>query len=321
MQGMQPISRDEMGIGFRGGLMANMSLTLERLSPSTQMATRFRTANVVIFAEVVYRMSDDDQWRLGVREERAPFESEPQNARVWTEAWVKNWMYCPRCGAQQLKQYPNNNPAADFCCTACAEDFELKGQKGKFSNKVVNGAYASMSRKIEDKANASLILLQYDRERLQVRNLTVIPKHFFTLGLLERRNPLGPNARRAGWIGCNILLDQVPAIGRIPIVEERQARAKELVLDQWKRLSFLENEAVAGRGWLIEVMHCVELIGRAEFTLAEVYSFEDRLARLYPENAHVRQKIRQQLQVLRDGGYLEFLGRGVYRLRHLAPAA
>lgn len=263
-------------------------------------------------------MSDDDQWRMGVSEERTPFESEPQNARVWTEGWVKSWMYCPRCGAQELKQHPNNNPAADFWCAACTEDFELKSQRGKFNNKVVDGAYSAMSRKIENRTNASLILLQYDREHLQVRNLTVVPKHFFTLSLLERRNPLGPNARRAGWIGCNILLNQVPVIGRISVVEEQRARAKELVLDQWQRLSFLENEAVAGRGWLIEVMRCVELIGQADFTLAEVYAFEDRLARLYPENTHIRQKIRQQLQVLRDGGYLEFLGRGVYRLLALA---
>jgi len=36
---------------------------------------------------------------------------------------------------------------------------------------------------------------------------------------------------------------------------------------------------------------------------------------LHPNNAHVRDKIRQQLQVLRDLGLLEFLGSGSYRLR------
>ncbi|MCC7268444.1 MAG: hypothetical protein IT546_14060, partial [Caulobacteraceae bacterium] len=49
--------------------------------------------------------------------------------------------------------------------------------------------------------------------------------------------------------------------------------------------------------------------------LADVYAFEDRLARLYPGNRNVRPKIRQQLQVLRDQGYLDFVGRGLYRLR------
>ncbi len=35
---------------------------------------------------------------------------------------------------------------------------------------------------------------------------------------------------------------------------------------------------------LIEVMKCVDLIGRREFTLADVYASEDRLSRLYPGN-------------------------------------
>jgi type II restriction enzyme len=62
-------------------------------------------------------------------------------------------------------------------------------------------------------------------------------------------------------------------------------------------------------------MKCVEAIGRHEFELGEVYAFETHLGALYPENRHVRQKIRQQLQVLRDHGYLEFVSRGHYRLR------
>jgi type II restriction enzyme len=38
------------------------------------------------------------------------------------------------------------------------------------------------------------------------------------------------------------------------------------------------------------------------------------LSSKYPGNRHVRPKIRQQLQVLRDSGYLEFLSKGTYRL-------
>jgi type II restriction enzyme len=69
------------------------------------------------------------------------------------------------------------------------------------------------------------------------------------------------------------------------------------------------------QGWLIEVMKCVELIGKPEFELNDVYAFEGRLSQLYPNNRHVKQKIRQQLQVLRDHGYLDFVSRGYYRLR------
>ena len=61
-------------------------------------------------------------------------------------------------------------------------------------------------------------------------------------------------------------------------------------------------------------MKCVEQIGRDAFTLDDVYAFENELARVYPGNRNVRPKIRQQLQVLRDRGYLTFVGRGRYRL-------
>jgi len=62
-------------------------------------------------------------------------------------------------------------------------------------------------------------------------------------------------------------------------------------------------------------MRCVERIGRDTFSLDDVYAFEDRLTALYPGNRNVRPKIRQQLQVLRDRGFLEFTGRGRYRMR------
>jgi hypothetical protein len=62
-------------------------------------------------------------------------------------------------------------------------------------------------------------------------------------------------------------------------------------------------------------MTCVDAIGKREFQIDDIYAFEDRLRRLYPENKNVRPKIRQQLQFLRDRGYLDFVSRGYYRLR------
>ena len=103
--------------------------------------------------------------------------------------------------------------------------------------------------------------------------------------------------------------------GPVFFVRDRQPQPKEIVLAQWKRTLFLRDEGLEARGWLIEVMNCVESIGEQEFQLDDVYSFESTLSQLYPNNRHVKQKIRQQLQVLRDRGYLDFMGRGYYRLR------
>lgn len=87
------------------------------------------------------------------------------------------------------------------------------------------------------------------------------------------------------------------------------------MLAKWRQTLFLKDQSVEARGWLLDVMKAVDAIGRAEFSLGDAYAFEDRLKLIYPHNNNVRPKIRQQLQVLRDNGYLDFVGRGKYRLR------
>ena len=62
-------------------------------------------------------------------------------------------------------------------------------------------------------------------------------------------------------------------------------------------------------------MKCIELLGKKEFHIDDAYGFEARLSQLYPNNRHVKQKIRQQLQFLRDRNYLDFVSRGFYRVR------
>ena len=61
---------------------------------------------------------------------------------------------------------------------------------------------------------------------------------------------------------------------------------------------------------------CIELLVSepgAIFTLEEIYMAEPILQRLYPTNNHLKAKIRQQLQVLRDHQYLQFVNNnGIY---------
>ena len=83
----------------------------------------------------------------------------------------------------------------------------------------------------------------------------------------------------------------------------------------YKRQIFLRNESLESRGWLIDVMKCVESLGKREFALDEVYEFERHLGELYPGNQNIKPKIRQQLQYLRDRGFIEFVSRGNYRLQ------
>lgn len=252
--------------------------------------------------------------KLGFEESQAAYNSGSQSARVWTESWVSAWAYCPHCGNPKISQFPNNRPLADFFCGSCQEEFELKSQKGKFGSAVADGAYKTKCERLAASNNPNLLLMNYDLKSLSVVNLFIVPKHFFVLEIIQARKPLAPTARRAGWIGSNILLNRIPEIGKIHIVQNGIVRPKDAVLEEWQKTLFLRQEAPETKGWLLDVMNCVESLRKPEFTLDEVYAFETHLSGLYPGNQNVRPKIRQQLQYLRDRGFVEFIGKGNYRL-------
>ena len=164
-------------------------------------------------------------------------------------------------------------------------------------------------------AYPSLILLRYDPARWVVSDMELVHRACITTSCLIRRKPLSATARRAGWEGCLISLANVPALGRIGVVRNGAVRPKQAVVEQWKQSARLLKTEPQARGWAADVLSCVEKL-YSTFTLENVYSFEKELAAKHPKNRFVRAKIRQQLQVLRDLGLVEFVSPGVYgRLR------
>ena len=163
--------------------------------------------------------------------------------------------------------------------------------------------------------NPNLSLLSYDLRSLTVVNFLIVPKHFFIPEAIERRKPLSPTARRAGWVGCHILLDAIPEAGRIFLIRNRGVLPRADVLAKWRQTLFLrEQNNISTKGWLINVLRCIERIRKPVFQISDVYGYEDELRAIYPNNRHIKEKMRQQLQVLRDKGLIEFVGRGQYRM-------
>lgn len=243
------------------------------------------------------------------------YSSLSQKVRIMTEDWVDRKIYCPNCGELNIDKYGNNQPVADFFCSNCREDYELKSKKESVGLKIVDGAYRTMIDRLRESNNPNLFLLNYELRNLKVMNFFVIPKHFFVPAIIEKRRPLSPNARRAGWTGCNILLENIPQTGKIFFVRNGQAESKSKVIAEWQKTLFLrEEKEIQAKGWLLDVMSCIERFGNRKFTLGEVYAFENSFTKKHPDNKHIKDKIRQQLQILRDRGYLKFINRGEYKL-------
>lgn len=237
-----------------------------------------------------------------------------QIARVLTEDWVKNNSFCPNCGEIQLNEFKNNKPVADFYCKSCSEQFELKSKNAtKVGNKIVDGAYSTMIDRINSDENPNFFFLTYDKLKWEVNNFIIIPKHYFTSEIIIKRKPLSKNARRAGWVGCNIDITKVPESGRIFFIKNSEVISKENVQIKWKGTDFLKSKKGESKGWILDIMNCVDAIHKDTFSLNEIYSFESYLKTKYPNNNFIKDKIRQQLQFLRDKGLIEFKSRGTYK--------
>jgi len=242
------------------------------------------------------------------------YKSASQRARVGTESWGEANLFCPACDSPRLDSAPRNTVAVDYFCPTCNSSFQLKSQSKPLGSRIVDAAYSEMKCAILEDRTFNLFVLHYDLDTWAVRSVLLVPHFAFALSALEKRPPLASTARRAGWVGCNILLDRIPVHARISIVSEGTPHTLQEVRTSYDRLRPLEKLQVEKRGWTLDVLQAVQALGRMDFTLADVYTHAAALAKLHPKNSHVRDKIRQQLQVLRDLGLLEFLSPGTYRL-------
>lgn len=242
------------------------------------------------------------------------YKSASQRARVGTESWGAENFFCPACDSPCLEPAPQGTAAIDYVCPACDSPFQLKSQSKPFGSKIVDAAFSEMKRAILEDRTPNLYVMHYDRAAWAVQSVILVPRFAFTLSAIERRPPLAATARRAGWVGCNIVLDKIPGHARISVVEEGTEQTKEAVREAYRRLRPLERLQVERRGWTLNVLQAVQSLNKKDFSLSDVYVYEDQLGRLHPRNAHIRPKIRQQLQVLRDMGLVQFLGGGEYSL-------
>jgi type II restriction enzyme len=247
---------------------------------------------------------------------RTSYNSNSQLIRVVSEEWFSTQMFCPSCTNDRLESLPNNSKAADFICASCNETYQLKSKKLALGRKIVDGHYDTMHNAITEGRAPNFCFMTYDLNNLSITNLLLVPRFFINLPIIEKRKPLSIAARRAGWTGCNILFQEISDRGKLFVVEKQTVASAEDVRIRWSKIRFLQDyDDYNARSWITDILYCIDLVKKEYFNLQEMYQFEAYLASRHPLNNNIRPKIRQQLQVLRDRGVIDFVGRGEYQVR------
>lgn len=245
------------------------------------------------------------------------YKSRSQIARRLTEDWATRNLYCLACASAHLDAAKANTAVWDYSCSACGAVYQLKSQNKPFGRRVSNSEYYTKMRAIAAGRAPHYAFLQYSIPAGAVTNLFVVPGHFLSPAVVERRAELSDDAQRRGWVGSNILLERLPEEGRVQVVESGVSRSPVQVRDDWQRYQFLAGKK---GGWAADVLSCIRVLEREtqarEFTLQDFYQrFEAELASRHTDNRNVQAKIRQQMQVLAKGGVLLFVDRrGRYRV-------
>jgi HKD family nuclease len=71
-------------------------------------------------------------------------------------------------------------------------------------------------------------------------------------------------------------------------------------------------------GWKLDTFLIINRLEKNSFSLGDVYRYKKELQELHPGNMHIEDKIRQQLQYLRDLEIIEFLGNGRYLKKYVS---
>lgn len=249
------------------------------------------------------------------------YTSKSQIARVATQAWVRRELPCLRCSTRPLTATAENTRSRDFVCGRCDEPYELKSKSGRFSRWIPDGEYNTLLETIRSGRTPNLLLLEYDSVNLCVQRLQAIHRSLLSPLAVVPREPLSGKAQRAGWRGCNLDLAIVPEAGRVPIVWDGTVLPWQSVVGAWSRFDFMIRIRPESKGWLRDVLACVQKLPARVFTLDDLYGFESTLAELHPSNQNVRPKIRQQLQVLVAQGIIRRERPGIYAVLGCAGEA
>lgn len=237
------------------------------------------------------------------------YKNNPQKMRKVTESWITENLICPYCRTSHLIQSTQEHQSTAFICPTCAETYVLKSKNSPIHDKIQIGAYQVMAQSIISLKNPNFLFLEYDKKEFQIQNLFMVPRYFFCTDTIERRSPISSSTRRRGWVGCNILLNRIPAEGYIYIVENGIEYTIQEIWKKQRRTYFMSKYKPRAREWMIDILNFIQ---EKEFTVEEICAYAPLMEIRYVGIVDAEVRIRKVLGILKKNGVIVFAGNGKY---------
>jgi type II restriction enzyme len=116
------------------------------------------------------------------------------------------------CERDELEKLPDNTPVADFECYFCKSRYQLKGKNGRLGKKIPGAAYQPTIDAIRAGAMPEYVLVEFDIRFATVVFVDALLGRLITEDRIEARKRLSVTARRAGWQGCNIVIEGLESV-------------------------------------------------------------------------------------------------------------
>lgn len=171
--------------------------------------------------------------------------------------------FCLACDSKALVRTAPNTRCTDFCCPLCKHQYELKTFRRRPLRSLIDGAYETMMSRVQGGTAPTLFMLERN-EGWRVTGLSALHSVFLTPSVIEKRNLLPVTARRAGWVGCKIRIDQLAPDAELHIIRSGKPQPREQLRREFQRFQPLAQLSAAERGWTSLVLKVVRRFGQAK---------------------------------------------------------
>ena len=140
--------------------------------------------------------------------EAARYASRSQVARVAIETWAARNVVCWRCSGALIPAPPNAH-LLDAICANGAHEVQIKAFSGIAGDHITGAAFEPIRKRLVEAALPDYLLISYDRPREVVVLAEYVDGETIVQERVASRRPLAATARRAGWVGSVIDLENL----------------------------------------------------------------------------------------------------------------